>query len=162
MSDDTEPDNVSTPETIAAGATAKARLDYRGDTDWFRTELVAGCAYPASVSSRNRGLLPGVRFFHSNGGYVRVLHDDGNYFSWSFAPASSGTYYVAAYSRSGNGGAGGYSLVLDSPIQVSGVASADYAENGASAVAAYAAAGTDSAVTWSLIKPTYISAFGIL
>ena len=48
VSDDTEPDNISTPGTIAVNSTANARINYRGDSDWFKVELVGGCTYPAS------------------------------------------------------------------------------------------------------------------
>ena len=151
--DDTEPDNTSTPGQISVGSTKSARLDYRGDTDWFRVDLVARCTYPVSVSSNNLYFLPGVRFFNSQGALISVFHDQSNYYSWSFTPRSSGTYYIAAYSRlPDRGGTGKYNFVLDASIRVSGLASTDYAENGTSTVATYAATGAvqGSNTTWSL------------
>ena len=152
VSDDTEPDNISTPGTIEVGSTVNKRINYRGDSDWFKATLFGGCTYPVSVSSNNQGLLPGVRFFDSEGDRISLFFDSGNYFSWNFAPESSGTYFLASYSRLERGGTGRYSLVLDHSLALSGMTSADYAENGTSTVATYAATGApeNSTVAWSL------------
>ena len=152
VSDDTEPDNISTPGTIAVNSTANVRINYRGDSDWFKVELVGGCTYPASVSSTNLGLNPRLRFYDSEGANISVFHDLSNYFSWSFTPTSTGTYFIAVYARRESAGLGRYDLVLEAPLHVSGITTTDYAENSTSTVAIYAATGAaeGSTVTWSL------------
>ena len=50
VEDDCQPDNTSTHDTIAVGESKSARIDYRGDADWFTAELSGGATYKAEAS----------------------------------------------------------------------------------------------------------------
>ena len=101
--DDTQPDNVSTPGEIAAGASVEGIINYRGDVDWFRTTLEAGAQYVATVQPRGSGpavlRTPVVKVYDANGKMVTVSYSD----FWAqrafFVPVEAGTYYLAVESR---------------------------------------------------------------
>ena len=50
VEDDCQPDNASTHDSIEVGGSKDARIDYRGDSDWFEAELTGGTAYTAMVA----------------------------------------------------------------------------------------------------------------
>ena len=50
VEDDCQPDNTSTHDSIDVGGSRNGRINYGGDTDWFRAELTGGTAYTATVT----------------------------------------------------------------------------------------------------------------
>ena len=103
VEDDCQPDNTSTHDTIAVDESKNARIDYRGDADWFRAELTGGTTYRAEVASRgetNPLPLPKVYIYNGSGQMVKsgTYNSGGPSSVASISPASSGTYYVVASS----------------------------------------------------------------
>ena len=101
--DDCQPDNTSTHDTIAVGESKDARIDYRGDTDWFRVNLTGGTTYRAEVASRGeRNPLPFPKVYIHNGSGQMVssgtFNSEGPTSVASITPTSSGTYYIVASS----------------------------------------------------------------
>ena len=113
VEDDTEPDNISTPGRISVGGTASAEIDYRGDSDWFKTsaELSAQTTYNLTLSTSNAALLPRLTFHESDGDRINVLYDAGNYYGYTFTPSSAGTYFFAVRAGS-TAGVGRYTLAF--------------------------------------------------
>lgn len=99
VEDDKQPDNTSTPGRITVGSSVTSKIDYRGDTDWFKTsaELSASNTYGVVVSSTRSGLFPRARFFDSDGDLISVFHDAGNALSYTFNPSSDGVYFISVH-----------------------------------------------------------------
>ena len=110
VEDDCQPDNTSTHDTIAVGESKDARIDYRGDTDWFRINLTGGTTYRAEVASRgetNALPFPKVGIYNGSGRMVSrgTFNSEGPSSVTSITPTSSETYYMVASSminRSGS------------------------------------------------------------
>ena len=103
VEDDCQPDNTSTHDTIAVDESRDAKIDYRGDADWFRAELTGGTTYRAEVASRgetNPLPLPKVYIYNGSGQMVNsgAYNSGGPSSVASISPTSSGTYYVVASS----------------------------------------------------------------
>lgn len=106
--------NDGTTGTLSAGGMVKSSIDFVGDADWIRVELLAGQTYRFELTGV-RGLggtlaTPELQMFDSSGRYLQSSQHGGtgNDPQMSFIPTQSGTYYVQA---SATGGAtGSYTL----------------------------------------------------
>lgn len=112
MSDDFS-SNTSTTGRLTVGGLATGSMEYGSDEDWFRVSLQAGQTYLFSMS----GMLQGagslysldyttLRIFDTQGKYINL----GNYLAMpsmpmvlQFTPASSGDYYLGAYTYDSRG-----------------------------------------------------------
>ncbi len=109
VEDDCQPDNTSTHDTIAVGGDKNASIDYRGDTDWFRTELTGETTYTiaASQGEGSRPLL-GPTFVIYDTDANRVSSGEatssGTGALATYTPDEDGTYYIAMMSRVGRTG----------------------------------------------------------
>ena len=106
VEDDCQPDNASTHDTIAVGGDKNGKIDYRGDTDWFRTELTGGTTYTIEASQgEGKRPLPGPTFLIYDTGARRVSAGEstssGTRAVASYTPDEDGTYYIAMMSRVG-------------------------------------------------------------
>ena len=110
VEDDCQPDNTSTHDSIEIGGSKNARIDYRGDTDWFSAELTGGTTYRAELAGRGEGNplpAPKVYIYNSSGRIVASGKWDSDSYSSvaSYTPAEDGTVYIVAGSminRSGS------------------------------------------------------------
>ncbi len=99
VDDDCQPDNISTHDAITVGGSKNARIDYSGDTDWFRTNLKGGTTYKATAS-RGEGArplaYPKVLIYDGSGKMVtRGEWDSGmNSSVATFKPERDGTYFI--------------------------------------------------------------------
>jgi Ca2+-binding RTX toxin-like protein len=109
---DTIPDDPTTAETITVGGTRASRLDYFGDSDWFRLSLSAGQAVQLSVAGSGADPLydPILRVYDAAG---LLLHDfddgSGPASSHRFVAQDGGTYHVEVASYA-DGFVGDYQL----------------------------------------------------
>ena len=108
------PGNISTNTTIAVGSSVSGRIDFNGDTDWYRVQLQVGFAYQIwleSASSGNGALLDPYlaiynsagTFQHANNDYSLITRDA----YLTTVPNGSGTFYISA-EEFGNNGVGSY------------------------------------------------------
>ena len=107
--DDIQPDNISTPGTIAVGGTQDGKINYRGDEDWYKAELIAGTTYQMELIRRSY-VLPNfypelylrnsagvpIKRGHFKKGTKNTKHSTSVI---SYTPAENGTYFIAATSR---------------------------------------------------------------
>ena len=103
VEDDCQPDNTSTHDTIAVEESKNARIDYSGDTDWFRAELTGGTTYRATVAQGDgaRPLVgPRVVIYDSAASIVARGESPSGLESSvaSYTPDGDGTYYIVATS----------------------------------------------------------------
>jgi Ca2+-binding RTX toxin-like protein len=109
---------ASTAGSVSIGATRSGSIEKSGDTDWFRTSLVAGHTYQVDVEGGDtgRGTLadPYGSIRNGSGSKVAESNDGGtgnnSRFTWTVPTGQSGTYFVAAGSN--NNGSGSYRVKL--------------------------------------------------
>jgi Ca2+-binding RTX toxin-like protein len=94
--------NTGTTGSVSVGASATGNLDFPGDHDWFRVQLVAGVQYTIDLtgSSAGGGSLwdPYERLYNSSGTLLREDDDSAGSLNSriDFTPTTSGTYFVDA------------------------------------------------------------------
>jgi len=109
---------ISTTGTITTGQTKQGTINFIGDTDWFKTSLVAGTAYQFELkgASSDSGTLndPFLRLRDSAGNPVGLAFadDGGTGFNskFTFTPQTDGTYFLAAGTGYHENGMGTYAL----------------------------------------------------
>ena len=112
--------DTSTTGAVAVGGSTNGAVEFSGDADWFAVSLEAGAEYLVSVAQRGSGggsladpLLVGV--YGSDGVLIAGTSDDdpgvGSLSAVLFAPAATGTYYVAA--GAATDGRGTYAVSVD-------------------------------------------------
>lgn len=106
--DDYPVDGVNTNAVIGDGDTIDGDLERAGDQDWFRIDMRADREYELELSGNFEEL---VRVVDEGGDEVasEAVGESGWQADLTFSPSASGTYYVVADSREGDG-AGDYSL----------------------------------------------------
>lgn len=105
------PDDGSTEATVAPGAAYEGELDPVGDRDWVAVRLTGGSVYTFDMVGAGDTPVSDtyLRLLDSSGAEL-ASDDDGGEGLFSrietFAPRSSGTYYLSAgsYADSGSGG----------------------------------------------------------
>lgn len=107
--DDKQPDNLSTPANIDVRTTETGKIDYRGDQDWFRAELLGGYRYRIVVEGTG-WTAPQMALLDHDG--YRVPSNTYVYTAGrtAFTPPKTGTYYLRVGSAVNN--TGKYSLSL--------------------------------------------------
>ncbi|QKS30014.1 MAG: DUF4347 domain-containing protein [Candidatus Accumulibacter similis] len=109
---------TATTGTISSGQTKRGAINFIGDTDWFKTSLVAGTAYQFELkgASSGSGTLkdPFLRLRDSDGNPVALAFadDGGTGFDsrFTFTPQTNGTYFLAAGTGYQENGMGTYAL----------------------------------------------------
>ena len=96
--------NTSTTATVAVGSSVTGTIGSATDADWYAVSLTAGYIYTIQLqgSGSSNGtlsdpLISGI--YNSSGSYISNTYADdqnGRDSSLSFAPTTSGTYYIAA------------------------------------------------------------------
>ena len=105
--------NTGTTGTVAVGGYATGNIERAGDQDWFAVTLEAGKTYridlkgsPTGAGTLGNPYLHGVH--DANGIAIAATSDDDSGTGFNsrlvFAPASTGTYYVAADAVGGSTG----------------------------------------------------------
>lgn len=101
------PGNTSTKSTISTGQTLSSALTAKGDSDWYRTSLVAGYDYGFRLSGDgSANSLVGGDLYILDAYGNEVTHSSGSTTtnSVSVAPTKTGTYYVDVREYYGNTG----------------------------------------------------------
>ncbi|MFL6845744.1 MAG: M10 family metallopeptidase C-terminal domain-containing protein [Allosphingosinicella sp.] len=110
--------STATTGTVSVGGTKTGIIETTGDTDWFKTSLVAGHIYQVDVegSPTGQGTLADAygSLRNSSGTKIAEANDGGSGFNTRFTytvpSGNGGTYYVAAGSN--NNGTGSYRVKL--------------------------------------------------
>ncbi len=108
------PGDESSTEQLATSGTRNSRIDFAGDSDWFRIQLAAGSTYEFALQgapSGNGTLADPLLNLRDASGRIVATDDDsgeGLEAGLGFIPGSSGTYYVEA--RAYGDGIGTYRL----------------------------------------------------
>ena len=115
------PGSASTQMSLADSGSVSGEINYQGDEDWFQVDLQAGNQYSFAISGLSDSLL---KLFDSSGGFVSFDDDggDGTDSLLRFAPASNGTYYIAAAVYA-NSDTGTYSLNMSSQVATEDIVS---------------------------------------
>ncbi|NBP40638.1 MAG: hypothetical protein EBV34_19840, partial [Betaproteobacteria bacterium] len=112
--------NSASTATIAINSSLQGSLDFNGDTDWYRVELVAGYGYQIWLEGYSSGLGtlvdPCVAVFNSAGTTPPLAFgNDIALLNWdayaTFVPSSSSTYFISA-EEFGNNATGTYRLTV--------------------------------------------------
>jgi hypothetical protein len=119
---------TATTGTITSGQTKQGTINFIGDTDWFKTSLLAGTAYQFDLkgASSGSGTLndPFMRLRDSAGNPVALAFaDDGGTGSdsrFTFTPQTNGTYFLAAGTGYNETGMGTYALTQSVPSNAAG------------------------------------------
>jgi hypothetical protein len=108
------PGNTSSNTPIAIGSSVSGRLDFNGDTDWYRVQLQAGFGYQIwleAASSGNGTLLDPYLAIYNSAGIFQHANNDSSLFTrdayLTTVPNGSGTFYISA-EEFGNNGVGSY------------------------------------------------------
>jgi Ca2+-binding RTX toxin-like protein len=113
---DTIPGNTGSTATLAIGGSVNGYVNFVGDDDWYRVELVAGQSYVFTLTgSGGTPLADPYLELRSSGGALIAIDDDagpGVNSLLRFTPTQSGTYYInaRAYEGAGVSNTGGYTL----------------------------------------------------
>ncbi len=129
--DDFSANSSTTGRAVIGGSTA-GRIESAGDNDWFAITFTAGTSYRLNLdSAASQGLSdPYLRLYNSSGTLVAWDDDSGSGLNsqLSYAPTTTGTYYVGASSASWlSSGTGGYNLTLSTSTVTT--ATDDFAAN---------------------------------
>ena len=101
---------VGTTSLLAVGGTATGNIQFTSDQDWFRIELIAGHIYAFDMKGADSGAgslaSPMLNFFDGAGGWVTFNFGGGTGSDARITlnASSSGNYYLAAASFSGEPG----------------------------------------------------------
>ena len=110
---------VGTSSSIGYGeddAPVVSAVDYASETDWFRTELVAGYSYWATVTGDGSGgTLEDARLTWRDTAGSHISVDAGQIATASATPIESGTYYVVVGGRYSSN-VGGYEVSVKQEI----------------------------------------------
>jgi hypothetical protein len=120
---DTIPGNATTPFTLAIGGSETGFVNFPGDDDWFRVELVAGQSYVFTLTGSTGGGGPALedpylQLYNSSGLLIAIDDDAGPVrdSELRFTVVQSGTYYINARAWEPDTGAtltGGYQLAVN-------------------------------------------------
>jgi serralysin len=116
------PANQSTGVNLGVGGYVSSQLEFPGDQDWVRVQLVAFQLYDISVFASGSNPLddPFLAVYDANG-FLLDTDDDGgiglNAYLDDFSVFTSGTYYIAA-GHAQNNGTGTYTIALDTGFPV--------------------------------------------
>ena len=119
VEDDSQPDNTSTPSSVAVGEgpTDTFKIDYRGDADWFSVDLFANIRYKATVEATRKILWPVSRGRDGDGEAIAVDRKriDGHRFQTWFTTGDDeeGTHYIEVRSNTNQTGQYTLEVVLD-------------------------------------------------
>ncbi|MEO1293759.1 MAG: hypothetical protein AAFV62_13210, partial [Pseudomonadota bacterium] len=111
---DTVPGDISTTFTISVGTEVFGRIDFDGDEDWYRAELIAGRTYRMTLlEDGGDGASPiDLDLNDAAGNFLASNHSgDGSDAVLYFTPTVSGTYYLDAGSHQES--VGDYRLLLE-------------------------------------------------
>ncbi len=103
--------DVSTLGALSSVGNVSGDLETPGDTDWFKTDLIAGNEYTFDLDARAGAdplSDPLLKLYDSAGTEIPVNDGDGDDSRIVFTPGSDGTYYLGA--ESAGGGTGTYQL----------------------------------------------------
>ena len=110
------PNNSSSTTTISVGTSVSGRVDFNGDTDWYRTQLYSGFSYQIFLegsSSGNGTLVDPLVVVRNESGSLLAWANDTSLINWdaylNFSPSTSGNYFLSA-EESGNNATGTYTL----------------------------------------------------
>ena len=101
--------STSTTGTVSVGGTRSANIETAGDADWFSVTLTAGQTYQFDVKGVDSGngtlADPYMRLRDSAGTSLAVDDDSGPGLDAriTYAPTTTGTYFVSAGSATGSG-----------------------------------------------------------
>src|SRR5215471_2821237 len=105
--------STATTGTVSVGGSTTGNIETAGDTDWFRTSLVAGHTYQFDLQgvATGQGTLfdPFLRLRDSAGNSLTFNDDNGTNFNSriTYTAAASDTYYLSA-GAANTGGTGTY------------------------------------------------------
>ena len=104
VDDDCQPDNSSTTGTLAVGETVNGKIDYRGDSDWFKAQLTGDTTYTIEISpsgSRGSILMPTFVIYDAEADRVLVAgaSSGGTGSAATYTADEDGTFYIAVMSR---------------------------------------------------------------
>lgn len=94
--------STATTGVVSVGGSVSGNIESTQDTDWFRVTLTAGRLYQFDLegSDTGQGTLadPFLRLMDGAGGQIAIDFDSGtgNNARITFAPTSSGTYFLSA------------------------------------------------------------------
>ncbi|MCH8240812.1 MAG: PPC domain-containing protein [Proteobacteria bacterium] len=97
---DTVPENISTPFSVAVGASVTGYINNSADEDWFSVTLEAGQSYQFTLNGSGASPLsdPLIRLYNASGNQIASNDDGGPGLNslLNFTATTSGTYYIAA------------------------------------------------------------------
>ena len=115
---DSIPGNSSSLTTLKVGASATSAIDFWGDTDWWKVDLIYGFSYQVWMEGYYEGvgtlLDPYLAIYNGNGSFAFSNDDAGWGSSYSYVtvtPTSSGYLFISA-GESGNNAIGTYQVTI--------------------------------------------------
>jgi len=110
--------STSSTQVLAIGTSASSAIDFVGDTDWWKVNLVYGYRYQVWIEGyyENKGSLvdPFLSVYSGNGTFAFSNDDVAalNFYSYSYVTPSSTGYLFLGASESGNNAAGTYTITI--------------------------------------------------
>jgi hypothetical protein len=110
--------NTTSTQTLTIGSSSFSAIDYIGDTDWWKVDLVSGYRYQVWIEGywEGRGTLynPYLGVYSTNGGFSFANDDVSslNFYSYAYlTPISTGFIFLSA-EESGNNATGTYTITI--------------------------------------------------
>ena len=115
---DTIPGNTTSTQSLPIGTSASSAIDFVGDTDWWRVDLVYGYRYQVWIEGYTQGkgtLYDPYLGVYSGSGVFSFANDDASflsYYSYAFVtPSATGFLFLSA-EENGNNATGTYTITI--------------------------------------------------
>jgi len=115
---DTIPGNTTSSQSLAIGASSSSAIDFLGDIDWWKVNLVYGYRYQVWIEGyyENKGTLhdPYLAVYTGSGVFSFSNDDAGSLSLYSYAyvtPSATGYLFLSA-EESGNNALGTYTITI--------------------------------------------------
>ncbi len=137
---DTIPGNTTSTQTLSIGTSGYGAIDFYGDADWWKVNLLYGYRYQVWIEGYLEGqgtLYDPYLSVYSGSGIFAFANDDANsisYYSYSYVSPTSTGYIFLSAQESGNNAIGTYAITIWQDELDSTASAATVAVNSVSAV----------------------------
>lgn len=112
------PGNISSVSVISVGSNLSGQIDFNGDTDWYRVQLLVGFGYQIwleGASSSQGTLIDPYLMVRDNNGVPLAFSNNINQYNFNsfinFIPQASSNYFLSA-EESGHNAIGTYKITI--------------------------------------------------
>ena len=137
---DSIPGNTTSTKTLEIGASDTSSIDFFGDTDWWKVNLVYGYRYQVWIDGYFEGqgtLVDPYLAVYSGAGVFSFANNDADslsFYSYAYVTPSSTGYLFLSAEENGNNATGSYRIIIWQDELASTASAATIAVNSVSSV----------------------------